>query len=97
MTQSRVSFIHCLYFAKLIPVLRIGYIAQMVERRYDDLEIAGQCWFEPTERHYFSSSNARLLAYVFSGEKNDQSVTNQLEYTGFRQKSFLQCICKFFK
>ena len=38
----------------------------MVERRYDDLEIAGQCWFEPAVRHYFSSNNVRLLAYVFT-------------------------------
>ena len=28
-------------------LLRIGYIAQMVEGRYDNLEIAGQCCFEP--------------------------------------------------
>ena len=39
----------------------------MVERRYDYLEIAGQCWIEPAVRHYFSSNNFRLLAYVFIG------------------------------
>ena len=40
MTQLRVLFIHCLYLAKFkIPVLLIGYIAQMVERRNDDLDI----------------------------------------------------------
>ena len=43
MTQPRLTFIHCLYLAKLNPVLRIGVIAQMVERRNDDLEIARQC------------------------------------------------------
>ena len=58
---------HCLYLAKLNPVLCIGVIAQMVERRDDDLEIAGQCWFEPAIRHYFSSNNDRLFAYVFTG------------------------------
>ena len=64
MVQLRVIFIHCLYLVKLNSVLRIDYKAQMVERRNDDLEIAGQCWFEPTVRHYFSSNNVRLLAYV---------------------------------
>ena len=38
--QPRLIFIHCLYLAKLNPVLRIGTIAHMVERRNDDLE----CW-----------------------------------------------------
>ena len=38
--QPRLIFINCLYLAKLNPVLRIGAIAQMVERRNDDLEIA---------------------------------------------------------
>ena len=28
-----------------------------------DFESKG-CWFEPTERHYFSSNNVRLLAYT---------------------------------
>ena len=65
--QSRLIFIHCLYLAKLNPVLRIRAIAQMVERRNDDLEIAEQCWFEPALCHYFSSNNVRLFAYVFTG------------------------------
>ena len=43
--QARLIFIHCLYFAKLNPLHRIGAIAQMVERRNDDLDIAEQCWF----------------------------------------------------
>ena len=66
MAQPHVTFIHYLYLSKLNSVLRIGYIAQMVECRNDDLEIAGQCWFEPAVRHYFSSNNVRLLAYVFT-------------------------------
>ena len=45
-THPRLIVIHCLYLAKLNPVLRIGAIAQMVERRNDVLEIAEQCWFE---------------------------------------------------
>ena len=65
MAQPRLIFTHCLYLAKVIPVLRIGVIAQMVERRNDTPEIAGQCWFEPTACHYFSSNNVHLLAYVF--------------------------------
>ena len=65
--QPRLIFIYCLYLAKLNPVLRIGAIAHMVERRNDDLEIAEQCWFEPARRHYFYSSNVRLFAYVFTG------------------------------
>ena len=65
--HPRLIFIHCLYLAKLNPVLRIGAIAHMVERWNDDLEIAEQCWFEPAPCHYFSSDNGRLLAYVFTG------------------------------
>ena len=42
-------------------------MAQMVERRNDDLEIAEQCWFEPAPCHYFSSDNVRLFANVFTG------------------------------
>ena len=61
------KIIQCLYLAKLNAVLRIGYIAEMEQRRYDDLEIAGRYWFEPAARHYFSSNNVRLLAYVFTG------------------------------
>ena len=64
--QPRLIFIHGLYWAKLNPVLRIGAIAHMVERRNDDLEIAEQCWFEPAPCH-FSSNNVRLFAYVFTG------------------------------
>ena len=65
--QPRLIFIHCLYLAKLIPVHRISAIAQMIERRNDDLEIAEQCWFEPALCHYFSSNNVRLFAYVLTG------------------------------
>ena len=65
--QPLLIFIHCLYLAMLNPVLRFGIIAQMVERRNDDLEIAEQCWFEPAPCHYFSSDNVRLFAYVFTG------------------------------
>ena len=65
--QPRLIFINCLYLAKLNPVPRIGVIAQMVERRNDDLEIAKQCWFEPAPCHYFSPDNVRLFAYVFTG------------------------------
>ena len=68
LAQPRVIFIHCLYLAMLNPLLHIGYVAQMVEHRNDDLEIAGQYWFEPTVRYYFSSNNVRLLAYVFTCE-----------------------------
>ena len=68
MAKIRLIFIHyILYLAKLNQVLRIGVIAQVVERRNNDLEIAGQWWFEPAACHYFSSNNARLLAYVFTG------------------------------
>ena len=73
-TQSRLIFIHCLYLAQLNSVFRIGAIAQMVERRNDDLEIAEQSWFEPALCHYFSSNNVRLFAYVFTG------VDSQLEW-----------------
>ena len=62
--QPRLIFIHCLYLGKFNPVLRIGAIAQMVERRNDDLEIVERCWFEPALCHYFSSNNVRLFAYV---------------------------------
>ena len=84
MAQPRVTFIQCLYLVKfnLHVVLCIGYIAQMVERMYDDLEIAWQCCFEPAVRHYFSSSNVRLLTFVFTGgdpqsdwlKRNEQSI-----------------------
>ena len=67
MAQPGVIFIHCLYSAKLNPVLRIGVIAYIVERRNNDLEIAGQCCFEPAACHYFSANNVRLLEYVFTG------------------------------
>ena len=40
MAQPCVILIYCLYLAKLIPVLHIGYIAQIVKRRNDDLEFA---------------------------------------------------------
>ena len=60
MVQPHVIFIHCLYLANLNPILRIGYIAQMVERTNDDLVIAGKCCFEPAVRHYFPSNNVRF-------------------------------------
>ena len=66
-TQPRLIYIHCLYLAKLNQGLLIGAIAQMVERRNDDLEIAEQCWFEDAPCYYFSSDNVRLFAYVFTG------------------------------
>ena len=38
MAQPRVTFIHCLYLAKDKSITSyIGYIARMIERRYDDL------------------------------------------------------------
>ena len=64
--QPRLTFFHCLYLAKLNPVLRIGVIAQMVERRNYGLDIARQCRFEPAVRHYFSANNDRLFAYIFT-------------------------------
>ena len=41
MAQPHVIFMHCLYLAKLNPVLRIGRVAQLEEHWTDDLEIAG--------------------------------------------------------
>ena len=38
MAQPSITFIHCLHLAEVIPCLRIGVIAQMVERRNDDIE-----------------------------------------------------------
>ena len=64
MAQPHVIFIHCLYLAKLNQTPRMGVISQVVEHRNDDLEIAGQYWFDPAACHYFSSNNVRLLAYV---------------------------------
>ena len=43
--QPRLIFINCLYLAKFNPVLSIGAIAQMVERRNDDLEVATSLCF----------------------------------------------------
>ena len=51
--QPRLIFIHCLYWAKLNPVLRIGAIAQMVERWNDDLEIAEQSGSSPLYANIF--------------------------------------------
>ena len=65
--QSRLIFTHSLYLANLNPVLRIGALAQIVERRNDDLEIAEQCLFKPALCHYVSSNNVSLFAYVFTG------------------------------
>ena len=47
--------------------------------------------------HYYSSNNVRLLTYTFLQVKkthihNDRSVTNQIEYTGLRQDSYLEFI-----
>ena len=54
-------------FSLLNSVLRIGVIAQMVERRNDDLE----CWTILVRARctplFFFSNNDRLLAYVFIG------------------------------
>ena len=94
--QPRLIFIHCPYLAKLNPVLRIGAMAQMVERRNNDLEIAEQCWFEPAPCHYFSSDNVRLFAYVFKGGypqlewlKRNESYTVYWFLTGFLSLAYL--------
>ena len=59
-----------------------------------DLKSKG-CRFEPIVCRYFSSNNVRLLAYtslqVKTHNQNEWSVTNQIEYTGFRQDSFVGC------
>ena len=51
------------------------------------------CWFEHTVHHSFSSNNVRLLEYTSLQVKThsmyDWSVMNQIEYTGFRQDSYL--------
>ena len=60
MAQPCNIFIHCLYLAMLNPVRPFGYIAQIVERQNDYLMIAGQCWFEPAVRHFFSSHNVNF-------------------------------------
>ena len=57
--QPRLIFIHCLYLAKLNLVLRIGTIAQVVERRNDDLEMLNSSCSSPLL--------VRLFAYVFTG------------------------------
>ena len=53
-------------------------------------EVAGS---SQTVRHYFSPNNVRLLVYtslqVKTYSQNDWIVTNQIEYTGFRQDSYL--------
>ena len=50
-------------------------------------------WFEPRVYHYFSSRNVRLLAsrslQVKTNRHFDWSVTNQIEYTGLREDSYL--------
>ena len=47
-----------------------------------------------------NSSNVRLLAsrslQVKTNSQNDWSVTNQIEYTGLRQDSYLVFICMLF-
>ena len=64
MALSRVIFIHCLYLAKLNPVLCIG-LHSSVGRALG--RWSGDRWFEPAERHYFYSNNIRLLPYVLTG------------------------------
>ena len=52
------------FLAKLNPILWIrGHSA--VGRALD--RCSWDCWFEPAIRHYFSSINVGLLAYVFTG------------------------------
>ena len=102
MAQPRLIFIHCLYLAKLNPILRISVIAQVVERRNNDLEIAWQCWFEPAVRHYFSSNDVRLFAYVFTGgypqvEWLKRNESNIVDWFQTRVLSLVYCICKLFK
>ena len=58
------------------------------------LGLKSKVWlFEPIVRHYFTSNNVRLLAYtslqVKTHNQNIWSVTNQIEYTGSRQASYL--------
>ena len=58
------------------------------------------CWSEPIVRHYFSSSNFRLLAYtslqVKTPNQNEWSVMNNIENTVLRQDSYLYFICRLF-
>ena len=65
--QTRVIFIHCLYLAKLNPVLRIGDIAQKVEHWNDYLDIPGSSPLYAT----FSSNNVRFLAYFLQVDTNN--------------------------
>ena len=56
--------------------------------------MASKGWlFEPTVRYYFSSNNVHLWAYTYllvkTHNMNELTVTNQIEYTGFRQDSYL--------
>ena len=64
MAYPHALFIHCLYLAKLNPVLRIGNIGQLVERLNDDRESADS---SPLYGTIFSSNTIHLLAYVFTG------------------------------
>ena len=56
-------------------------------------------WFEPAVNHFFSN-NIRLFAsrslQVKTNSQNDWSVTNQIGYTGLRQDSYLEFICRLF-
>ena len=64
----------------------------MVERQNDVLEIAEQCWVEPASCHCFLPTMFASLHTSLQAEthnENDLSVTNQIEYTGFRQGSYL--------
>ena len=57
-------------------------------------------WIQSLTRHYFPSDNVCLLAYTYiqvkTHNQNEGSVTNQTEYTGFRQDSYLMFICRLF-
>ena len=49
--------------------------AQMVERRYDALEIAGECLFEPAVRQYISSNNVACWHTYLQEETNNIRMT----------------------
>ena len=86
--QPRFIFIHCLYLAKLNQVLHIGAIVQMVERRNDDLDCANNAGSGPLCATIFLPTVFACLHTSLQAEThnlNDWSVTNQIEYTGFRQ------------
>ena len=65
MSQSHEKFIQGLYLAKVNLLLRIDYIAQMVDRRKYDLEIAGQCSFKPAVPHDYTTTFQPHLSQTF--------------------------------